>query len=160
MPVPTISSPLPSGYCYSVLNFNVSGYILKEYIPFAMAWMELESIYAKWNKPGGEGKIPYDLTFNWNVINKRKKQTKYDLIFRSILDSQAYWAERIEIFIHPSLPAWIASSNTNISHQSGTFKPTLTHHKYWISILIFRFTLCFVHCIGLDKSIMKSFHLL
>ena len=31
--------------------------------------------YAKWNKPGGEGQISYDLTFNWNIINKRKKQT-------------------------------------------------------------------------------------
>ena len=30
--------------------------------------------YAKWSKPGGEGQIPYDLTFNWNLINKRKKQ--------------------------------------------------------------------------------------
>ena len=30
--------------------------------------------YAKWNKPGGEGQIPYDLTFNWNIINKRKKK--------------------------------------------------------------------------------------
>ena len=28
--------------------------------------------YAQWNKPGGEGQIPYDLTFNWNLINKRK----------------------------------------------------------------------------------------
>ena len=26
----------------------------------------------------GEGQIPYDLTFNWNIINKRKKQTKYN----------------------------------------------------------------------------------
>ena len=34
--------------------------------------------YAKWNKPGGEGQIPFDLTFNWNFINKRKKQTKYN----------------------------------------------------------------------------------
>ena len=25
-------------------------------------------------KPGSEGQISYDLTFNWNVINKRKKQ--------------------------------------------------------------------------------------
>ena len=33
--------------------------------------------YGKWNKPGGEGQIPYDLTFNWSIINKRKKQTKY-----------------------------------------------------------------------------------
>ena len=45
----------------------------KELIPFATAWMELESIM-----PGGEGQIPYDLTFNWNLINKRKKQTKYN----------------------------------------------------------------------------------
>ena len=34
--------------------------------------------YAKYNKPGSEGQIPYDLTFNWNIINKRKKQTKYN----------------------------------------------------------------------------------
>ena len=27
-------------------------------------------------KPGGEGQIPYDLTFNWNIINKRKKANK------------------------------------------------------------------------------------
>ena len=26
--------------------------------------------YANWNKPGSEGQIPYDLTFNWNMINK------------------------------------------------------------------------------------------
>ena len=30
--------------------------------------------YAKWNKPGSEEQIPYDLTFNWNIINRRKKQ--------------------------------------------------------------------------------------
>ena len=29
---------------------------------------------AKWNKPGGEGQIPYDLTFKWNLINKTGKQ--------------------------------------------------------------------------------------
>ena len=34
--------------------------------------------YVKWNKPGSEGQIPYDLTFNWNIINKRKKQRKYN----------------------------------------------------------------------------------
>ena len=32
--------------------------------------------YAKWNKPGGEGQIQYDLTFNWNIINRRKKAYK------------------------------------------------------------------------------------
>ena len=30
-----------------------------------------------WKKNKCEGQIPYDLTFNWNIINKRKKQTKY-----------------------------------------------------------------------------------
>ena len=29
--------------------------------------------YAKGNTPGGERQIPHGLTFNWNVINKRKK---------------------------------------------------------------------------------------
>ena len=35
--------------------------------------------YAKWNKPGCEGQIPYDLTFTWNISNRRKKETKYNL---------------------------------------------------------------------------------
>ena len=26
--------------------------------------------YAKWNKPGSERQIPYDLTYKWNLINK------------------------------------------------------------------------------------------
>ena len=30
--------------------------------------------YAKSNKPGGEGQIPYDLTFNWNIIKKEKSK--------------------------------------------------------------------------------------
>ena len=34
--------------------------------------------YAKWNKSDGEGQIPYDLTFNWNIINRREKETKYN----------------------------------------------------------------------------------
>ena len=32
--------------------------------------------YAKWNKPGGEGQISYDLTFKWNLTNKTNKQAK------------------------------------------------------------------------------------
>ena len=32
--------------------------------------------YAKWNKPGSERQIPYDLTFKWNLINKSNKQAK------------------------------------------------------------------------------------
>ena len=38
----------------------------------------IEEHYAKWNKPGSEGQIPYDLTFNWNLINKTNKQAKYN----------------------------------------------------------------------------------
>ena len=34
--------------------------------------------YANWNKPDSEGRIPYDLTFNWNIIKRRKKETKYN----------------------------------------------------------------------------------
>ena len=49
----------------------------KELIPFATAWMGLESIMlSEINKPGSEGQIPYDLTFYWNIINKLKKGNK------------------------------------------------------------------------------------
>ena len=34
--------------------------------------------YAKWNKPGGERQIPYDLTYKWNLIKKTSKQAKYN----------------------------------------------------------------------------------
>ena len=34
----------------------------KELLPFATAWIELESIML--SKPGSEGQIPYDLTIN------------------------------------------------------------------------------------------------
>ena len=34
--------------------------------------------YAKRNKPGSEGQIPYDLTFNRSLINKTNKQAKYN----------------------------------------------------------------------------------
>ena len=34
--------------------------------------------YAKWNKPGSERQIPYDLTSKWNLINKTSKQAKYN----------------------------------------------------------------------------------
>ena len=37
-----------------------------------------EEQYVKGNKTGGEGQIPYDLTFNWNISNKWKKQAKYN----------------------------------------------------------------------------------
>ena len=34
--------------------------------------------YAKQNKPGSERQIPYALTYKWNLINKTKKQAKYN----------------------------------------------------------------------------------
>ena len=30
--------------------------------------------YAKWNKPGSERQIPYDLIYEWNLINKTKNE--------------------------------------------------------------------------------------
>ena len=32
--------------------------------------------FAKWNKPGSERQIPYDLTYKWNLINKTNKWAK------------------------------------------------------------------------------------
>ena len=32
--------------------------------------------YIKWNQPGSERQIPYDLTYKWNLINKTNKQGK------------------------------------------------------------------------------------
>ena len=32
--------------------------------------------YAKWNKPGSERQIPYDLNYKWNPINKTNKQNR------------------------------------------------------------------------------------
>ena len=43
----------------------------KELRPFATAWMELESIML--SEIDGERQIPYDLTYKWNLINKRNK---------------------------------------------------------------------------------------
>ena len=34
--------------------------------------------YAKWNKPGGERQIPFDLTYKWNLRNRTNKQVKYN----------------------------------------------------------------------------------
>ena len=32
--------------------------------------------YAKWNKPGSERQIPYDLIYTWNLINKTYEQNR------------------------------------------------------------------------------------
>ena len=43
-------------------------------------WLLADSLFRNCppNKPGSEGQIPYDLTFDWNISNRRKKQTKYN----------------------------------------------------------------------------------
>ena len=35
--------------------------------------------YVKWNKPDSEGQIPYDIIFNWNIINTKKKKRKQNI---------------------------------------------------------------------------------
>ena len=50
----------------------------KELLPFTTALMELESIMLNEISQEVKDKIPYDLTFNWNIINRRKKETKYN----------------------------------------------------------------------------------
>ena len=48
----------------------------KELIPFGDSMDGTGEHYAKWYKPGSEGQIPYDLTFNWYLITKMNKQAK------------------------------------------------------------------------------------
>ena len=48
----------------------------KELILFATIWMELESIMLSEISQVVRNK--YHMTFNWNVINRRKKDTKYN----------------------------------------------------------------------------------
>ena len=45
----------------------------EEIVPFVDGYGEH---YAKWNKPGGEIQLPYDLIHKWNLINKTSKQAK------------------------------------------------------------------------------------
>ena len=49
----------------------------KELIPFATAWVELESIMLSEISKAVKDKY-HDLTFNWNLINKTNKQAKYN----------------------------------------------------------------------------------
>ena len=50
----------------------------RELLPFVTAWMELESIMLSEISQAVEDKIPYDLTYKWNLINKTNKQAKYN----------------------------------------------------------------------------------
>ena len=46
---------------------------MKELIPFAMTWIELQSIVLREISQEMREKY-HNLSFNWNIINKRKKQ--------------------------------------------------------------------------------------
>ena len=48
----------------------------KELIHFATAWMEMENITVSEISQAVRDKYHDDLTCNWNIINRRKKQTK------------------------------------------------------------------------------------
>ena len=50
----------------------------KELLPFGTAWMELESIMLSEVSHVVKGKYHYDLTYNWNMINKTTKWIKYN----------------------------------------------------------------------------------
>ena len=50
----------------------------KELLPFATAWVELESIMLSEISQAVKRQIPYDLTYKWNLINKTNKQAKYN----------------------------------------------------------------------------------
>ena len=52
----------------------------KELLPFWESMDETGEHYAKWNKPGSEIQIPYDVTFYRNLIKKTNKQAKYNQI--------------------------------------------------------------------------------
>ena len=45
----------------------------KELLPFATAWMELESITLSEISQVVKRQIPHDLTYKWNLINKTNK---------------------------------------------------------------------------------------
>ena len=66
---------------FQTIHFAIKGIkILQQNLISIFILINCKNIknYAKWNKPGGEGQIPYDLTFNWNLINKTNKQAKYN----------------------------------------------------------------------------------
>ena len=48
----------------------------KELLPFAITWMDLESIMLSEISQVVKDKYHYDLTFKWNLINKTNKQAK------------------------------------------------------------------------------------
>ena len=42
---------------------------------------------AKWNKPGGERQIPYDLTYEWTLINTTNKHLLFVDLFMVVIQA-------------------------------------------------------------------------
>ena len=60
------------------LHNGILGSRKKELLPFVTAWMEPESIMLSEISQAVKDKIPYDLTYKWNLISKTNKQAKYN----------------------------------------------------------------------------------
>ena len=61
------------------LHYGILGSREKERAPTLCDTMDgTREHYAKCNKLGSERQIPYDLTFNRNLIDKMNKQAKYN----------------------------------------------------------------------------------
>ena len=45
----------------------------KEILPFVTAWMDLENIMLSEISQVVKDKLPYDLTYKWNLINNTNK---------------------------------------------------------------------------------------
>ena len=48
----------------------------KDHLPFATAWVKLENILLSEINQAVKKKIPYDLTYKWNLIKKTNKQKR------------------------------------------------------------------------------------
>ena len=69
-------------YIYTVEYY--SAIKRNEIMPFAAIWMDLEIIILSEVKSDRERKIPYDITYMWNL----KKNDTNELIYKTETDSQ------------------------------------------------------------------------
>ena len=56
-----------SGRCGIYTMEYYSAIKKNDIMPFAATWMELET-HTEWNESERERQIPYDITYNWNLI--------------------------------------------------------------------------------------------
>ena len=90
----TLKHPIQKNLCTPVFiaaQFTIAKYWKQPKCPSANEWIKkLWNIYTMefyaavrkkeliHSTTAYMGQIPYDLTFNWNIINRGKKQTKYN----------------------------------------------------------------------------------